>query len=300
MLPSSTEALPVRLCLAGSEAAAVDRWISSLGWQSVDADPAGPVAPALTLADVPALLADAGRGSGDVVLLVAGDDPVAAAQAAALDRVRAVVAWPDQREDLPAAAAGLLAQRGRPRVDELRVAGGAGGVGTSTVALALAGLCAWRGRRTLVLSRGAGTGPTPDPVDELDGTSAWRGAVEVPGIRGLRTLEVVDPSLAIGEGPAALVVRDLGVAREADVLVIRRDRAGLDAVRATSAGLVVVTDIGAAPPAAVRQAVAGRRAVTVPWSARVAQAGLRGRIPTGIPGSWLRTLEPVVGGGGRR
>lgn len=298
MLPPSTEALPVRLCLLGPDAAAVDRWVGSLGWQAVGSDPSVPVTPVLTLADVPAVLdGDRLEAGEDTVLVVAGDAPLDAARAAAHGSVRAVTGWPDGRDALPAIAGRILAGRSGPVVDDLRVAGGAGGVGTTTVALALAGLCAWRGRRTLFLRGG---GRSDRQGGELEGTTAWRGAEPVPGISGLRVLEVDDPRVPVGEGPASLVVRDLARAVETDVLVVRRDRAGLDAVRATTAGVVVVTDTGPAPVAAMRQAASGRRLVTVPWSARVARAGLRGRVPAALPGSWLRTLQPVIGRGGAR
>ncbi len=300
MLPSSTEALPVRLCLAGSEAGAVNRWVASLGWQSVGADPAVPVTPVLTVADVPAVLADGTLRDGeDVVLLVNDDAPVLAARAASHPLVREVIGWPDGRDSLPGTAERLLARRGRVAVDDLRVAGGAGGVGTTTVALALAGLAAWKGHPTLVL--GSTGGPSSGgPIGELEGATAWRGADEVPGVRGLRSLAVEDPTVPVGEGPASLVVRDLGVATETDVLVIRRDRAGLGAATCTSAGVIVAVDAGPAATTAVQRAAAGRRLVTVDWSARVARAGLRDRVPAGLPGSWLRALEPVVGRGGRR
>lgn len=294
----STEALPVRLCLLGPDAPAVDRWIGSLGWQAVGSDPSVPVTPVLALADVPAALDGGPLDTGeDTVLLVAGDAPLDAARAATHRAVREVAGWPDDRDALPVIAKRVLVGRSGPVVDDLRVAGGAGGVGTTTVALALAGLCAWRGRRTLVLSVGSRSGRQDG---ELEGTTAWRGAEAVPGIAGLRVLAVEDPDVPVGAGPASLVVRDLGCATETDVLVVRRDRAGLDAVRVTTAGVVVVTDAGPAPPSALRRAAAGRRLVTVPWSVRVARAGLRGRVPAGVPGSWLRALEPVVGRGGQR
>lgn len=295
MLLPSTEALPVRLCLAGDEAGAVDRWIGSLGWQHVGSDPAVPVAPVLVLADVAAVL-DGEVGDGeDVILLVGDDDPLTAARAAAHQGVRGVVSWPDGRDTLSDVAARVVADRARPVVDDLRVGGSAGGAGTSTVALALAGLSAWRGRPTLVV-RGRPRSGSERAVGELDGATAWRGAEPVPGVRGLRLLDGAVPSVSIGEGPAGLVVRDLGVATETDVLVARRDRAGIDAIRTTSAGVIVVTDLGPAPRPAVRRAAAGRRVITSPWSVRVARADLRGRVPAGLPGSWLRNLDPVVGG----
>lgn len=290
---SPTEALPVRLHLRGPDAAAVERWVLAVGWQPVGEDPL--VRPALVVADVPAVL-EAPTDQAATILLVADDPPVAAAVAAAAGAVAEVVGWPHDRDRLPEVAQRVVARQGTEHVEALRVAGGSGGTGTTTVALALAGLCAWAGRATLALRAGR-AGPDGE---ELDGVAAWRAATPVPGLRALRTLEVPDPTVTIGGGPARLVVRDLGVDADTDVLVVRHDRAGLEAVQATTAAVIVAAEVGPAPAGALRDAAGGRRVVTVPWSARVERAGLRGRVPAGIPGSWLRRVAPVLGRGSHR
>ncbi|MDQ4130712.1 MAG: hypothetical protein M3133_06970, partial [Actinomycetota bacterium] len=69
----AVDALPVRLCLAGSHAAAIRRFIEGIvGWQPVERAAAPLVPPVLTVCDV------AGSTQGDhdlpLLLLVAGDD----------------------------------------------------------------------------------------------------------------------------------------------------------------------------------------------------------------------------------
>lgn len=295
LLPSSaetvapTDALPVRLHLRGPHAGAVERWVLSVGWQPVTDDVGVPSA--LALVDVPAALQDPPETAA-AVLLVADDAPEQAATAAVRLGVAEVVAWPEERTRLPEIAGRVVGRRMPGQVEDLRVSGGAGGVGASLVAQALAGLCAWRGRRTLVLRSAVRVGGA---ADELEGTAAWRAAVPVPGVQRLRRLEVPDPGVTVAGGPAELVVRDLGVSRDTDVLVIRRDRAGLEAAAATTAAVIVVNGDGPATSAAFRRAAAGRRAVIVPWSARVARADLHDRVPAGLPGTWLRTLASVLG-----
>lgn len=294
---SSTEALPVRLHLRGPHAGSIERWVLSVGWQPVT-DEVG-VRSALALVDVPAGNAPP-TVTAPTVLLVGDDRPEEAAAAAVRSGAIEVVRWPQDRADLPEVARAALDRQATGRVDDLRVAGAAGGVGTSTVAAGLAGLCAWRGQRTLLLRPVAARAGSPTRDRELEGAITWQAAEASPGIAALRILAVPDPAVALTGGPAQLVVRDLGVALDTDVLVVRRDRPGLEALAETSAGVVVVSDEGPAPIGTVRRAAAGRRHVVVPWSARVARAGLRGRVPAGLPGSWLRSLAPVVGQEPRR
>lgn len=294
---SSTEALPVRLHLRGAHAGPIERWVLSVGWQPVT-DEVG-VRSALTLADVPAGNAVATM-TAPTVLLVADDPPQEAATAAVRSAAVEVVRWPQDRAELPEVARRALDQQTTGRVDDLRIAGAAGGVGTSTVAAGLAGLCAWRGRRTLLLRPAAARSGPAERDWELEGAITWRAAEPAPGIGALRLLDVPDPAVAVTGGPAQLVVRDLGVTSDTDVLVVRRDRPGLESLATTSAGVIVVRDDGPAPIGTVRRAAGGRRVVVVPWSARVARAGLRGRVPGGLPGSWLGSLAPVVGQEPRR
>ncbi len=299
---AETDALPVHLALAGTHAVAVSRWVESVvGWQAVEAAASRLVPPVLAIADV--LGASTAPADLPVVLLVAEDDhPMAAAAAAA--RAAAVVAWPADRDQLAetATAVSAIAPMRRETL-ELSVGGAVGGVGTTIVALALGGLVAWRRQPTLVLTHGAVPGPGGRGLspEELVGVSLWDLAAPSPGVPNLRVLRLPVPVPAqMGEaGPATLVVRDLGVEVAGDVLVIRRDRPGLEALTRSAAAVVVVMDTGPAPLRLLARAAGGRRLVTLPWSARVAQAAFVGRIPAGLPGSWLRTLAPVLAGARR-
>lgn len=303
--PDPLEALPVLLELARPDAARVAAWVEGvLGWQPVDGD-AGGLPPRLCLADVPGA-PHGGRGrdrAHDVptVLLVGPDDPpVAVANAVHRVGPAAVVAWPDARDELVATAAGLVARTRPATTDELvlRVGGTAGGVGTTTVALALGALAAWRHGTTLVLAAGVVPVATTRTV-ELDSLAAPRTFDEarpVPGVPGLRVARTAVPPVGVpvDPGPATVVVRDVGLAADADVLVLRRDAAGVAGLEGSAAGVAVVLDDGIAPIAAVVAAAARRPLILLPRSCRVARAGLLGRVPTALPASYLRSLRPLV------
>jgi hypothetical protein len=299
MSTHDTTALPVAVDVDERSAVAVrDHVEGVLGWQPVDEATARLVPPAVRLVAPATSVADDGV---PCVLLVRDDVPaVDAARAAARHGTAATLAWPGERERLPEVVTGLLdrSRSGRIEREPVRVAGAAGGTGTSTVALALAGLAAWRGARVLVvLSRGAPVADvrTVAPA-ALAARDLWARATALPGVPGARAVAV--PSLAPPDGVEAagadLVVVDAGRTEEADVLVCRPDRAGLEACATTTAGAVVCNGPGAAEPRAVAAAAGGRTLVTLPWSVRVARAGLAGRVPTSLPGRWLRRLVPLA------
>jgi hypothetical protein len=294
-----TAALPVALDLAGPHADGVRRWVEGvLGWQPVDADTSELVPAALRLCDV----AGGGAVSGRPTVLLVGDDdpPAAVAEVAVRDRPDLVVPWPAGRDDLGQQVARMLAGHAPPagQVRVLRVGGSAGGTGTSTVALALAGLAGWSGLRTLV-AVGAGA-PVEDallvPADAVAAPDLWRRAAALPGVPRARLVRVADrgwlPEPAASEPEVAVL--DVGVATDVDVLVCRPDAAGLDAASRTTAAAVVMVGDGPASTAAVRRACGHRRHLSLPRSARVARAGLHRRVPTSLPGSWLRSLSPLV------
>lgn len=295
------EALPVVLSLGRSDAARVAAWVEGvLGWQPVDPHLGG-LPPRLRVADVAGAGAvDAGPGVPSV-LLVAPDDP-ALDVATAVHGLRpaAVLAWPDDRDRIVAVAAGLVAGERAPATDGLvlRVGGAAGGVGTTTVALALGALAAWRHGATLVVTWGTvpTASPRTVPLDALAGQRTFDEATTVPGIPGLRVTRAAAPPVGVpvDAGPAAVVVRDVGIGDDVDVLVLRRDAAGVAALERSSAAVAVVLDDGLAPSAAVVAAAGGRRTVTLPRSVRVARAGLLSRVPTALPASYLRLLRPLV------
>lgn len=329
------DALPVVVDLASPVDDEVRRFVGALGWQIVAAGESL-VSPRLRLVDVDAVTAghvrprgtaDRRREGGDpsvtvraalsathrtrrssndpvpTVLVVPEDAPPGRAAGAALARgVAAVVAWPGERDRLAAVAADLVERRpDEParQADEVRVAGAAGGVGATTVALTLAGLHAWRGARTLALTRGDTPVPDTPRIDEPDLTGAllWHRAAAAPGLARLRVArcDPSTPDAPVDAGGADLLVREVGVVDDADVLVARRDAAGVQAVAATTAGACVVVEIGVAPHAALVAASGGRLLVTVPWSVRVARSGLRRRTPGSLPGTWVRALRPLVG-----
>lgn len=297
----TSDALPVRLRVGGPHAAAIRRYVDTLGWQPVEDDAtAALVPPRLTLADV------AGGPSADdpavVLLVAAGDDAAECAAAAARCRPVAVLRWPAERDRLRSLVPPTPGSGGGPR--HLDVGGAAGGVGTTTVTLALGGVLAWAGRPTLVVA--AGTIPVPEllpvTVEDLSGPTVWAAAAEVPGVAALRVVRTLRPPTGVevtAAGPE-VVLRDVGVATDVDVLVLRRDRAGLEALAATTAAVVVVFDDGLVSGAALRRAARGRRLVVLPRSARVARAAVVGRVPASLPGSYLRAVAGVLRGQGVR
>ena len=296
-------AVPVALALSGRHAASVRRWVEGvLGWQPVDDDPAGPVPPAVRLLDHQPL-ADA-RAAGPAVLptlLVVDDDAAAPATAALVHAARpdAVVPWPSGRDQLTEVVASLLQRPRRdgnePRV--LRVGGAAGGVGTTTIVLALAGLLGWQGDGALALVRPPA--PVPDlrvvPGEAVGAPDLWARAEPLPAVPRGRVLGIVGgevPSPADPRITAAVIAA--GVDDDVDVLVCRPDAAGLTRLATTTAAAAVLVGAGPASPGDLERAAGGRAGVTAPWSARVARAGLHGRVPGSLPGRWLRRLAPLV------
>lgn len=292
-------ALPVALALRGSLADPVRRVVEgSLGWQPVDELTAGLVPPAVRLADVTAPPVD---GTPTVLLVTADDTARAAADAARRLQPAAVVDWPWARDALEVAVARAVAApraAGR-RTPLVRLGGAAGGVGTTTVALALAGATAWRGRRVLVASGDEVLLPPGCPTIDPGALAApdlWARAgalVGVPGARAVRTLGSPD-EVVVADPSVDLLVLDRGVASDVDVLVARPDAAGVAALARTTAAVVVVVGQGAASPRAVTEAIGGRRRLDLPWSVRVGRAGLVGRVPASLPGSFVRALLPLA------
>lgn len=294
-----TEALPVVLDVGSVDAERIRAYVEGvLGWQAVDGDTARLVPPALTVAD----LAARGHGPPPHVLLVPDQaDPLAAAEVALRLPADALLPWPAGRELLAETAAGLVAsRRSGPRrtIVDLTIGGAAGGVGTTTVALAIAGIAAWSGSATLAVAAGevpATIGARLDP-DALAGTGVWERAHPQPGVANLRVVATTGPvgGVPVDSGAAQVVVRDVGVTDDADILVVRRDAAGLAALERTPAAAVVVIDEGPATPHACRAAAGERPCVELPRSVRVARAGLEGRVPGGLPGAWLRRLVTLA------
>lgn len=296
-MPTS-DALPVVLALGGPAAGRIRRHLEGeLGWQPVEPD--GPVPAAVRIVDVPGSREAPVGGPPSWLVVTEHDAPHEAARAAADLDAESVIAWPPTDGAFVAAAAALPPATPVGDQPELRVGGASGGVGCTTVALALAGLEAWNGRATLVVTHGVvphPVGPTLDP-ETLRSPDVARAGRSVRGVNGLDVVHVSGPAPELTvrvEGRT--VVRDLGTADPGvDVLVVRRDAAGLQAAHETVAGTVLVSDAGIVPQRSFHDAVGGRRLVLLPWSARVARAAVLGRVPASLPGSWLRTLATVTG-----
>lgn len=298
------EALPVALELGSGDAARVTAWIEGvLGWQPVTAG-AG-LAPRVRLCDVPGAgrVGPAPAGS-PTALLVRDDDDAHAVAAAVRDRQpELLVRWPADRDLLPEQVGRLLDRPApvRSALTDIRVGGSAGGVGATTVALALGALAAWRWGDTLVLTHG--TVPVEVPrtveVEALPGPRTWAAAQRVAAVPGLGVIRADGPAHTVPPVDEAVttVVRDLGGDEDVDVLVVRRDRAGISAVDRSAAAVVVVRDDGIAPMDALTSAAGGRRLIVVACSARVARAGYLRRVPAALPGSYLRALLPILPGG---
>lgn len=302
--PAPPTALPVALDVRGRLADPLRRTVEGqLGWQPVDAETAALVPPAVRLVDV----TGAPGGTVPTVLVVADDDPpLSVAEATQRLRPEAVVPWPVDTTGLADAvtAATATLRTGAPTTPVVRIGGAAGGVGTTTVALALAGTVAWRGRATLVASTDRvllpDAAPTVDPT-ALAAVDLWARATPLPGVPEARAVRVTVPphDHAIADPDVGVAVLDLGVSVDVDVLVCRPDAAGLAALGRTAAAAVVVVGDGAVPGREMTAAVGGRGRVDVAWSARVARAAVVGRVPAGLPGRLIRSLVPLVPAGDR-
>lgn len=298
---SRLEALPVAVDLPGVLGQEVAAYVEEAGWQVVSSD--GPPHPVLQLAAV----AVPGRRSVIVVDGTPAADMVRAGLVAgALD----VIGWPADRQRLLDAP--LRVPRpgggGAGATPVVAVGGAAGGVGTSTVALAAGGLLAWSGRRVLVcggddLVRLAGLAPWQGPgAADLAGlgpreavAEAGALAVGVPSVPGLAVLGGGVPPLPAATWPFdALVTDQRAVAGGSGCgLVVARPDASLRAV-APDAGPVVICGAGPLDAAGVRRLLGRSPVGWLPDSARVARAGLAGRVPASVPGSWLRVLRAAL------
>ncbi len=295
------EALPVSVELPGVLAAEVAAFVEDeAGWQVVGAG--GALAPVLTIAGRP----DAGPRC---VVVTDGAPPAELVADALLAGALDVVAWPAERQRLleaPLRVRGTQDPAAAPPV--FRIAGVCGGAGTSTVALAVAGLVAWAGGRALVVGG--------DDLLALAGLDAWAGpgAVELAALAPAdaaaevaalaRPVSAVDGLTVLGGGgivgattgwPADVVVADLrvpGDVRGADLAVARCD--GSLRVAAGSHVPVVVVGDGPLDRAAAGRLLGRTPVGWLPHSARVARAGVAGRVPSALPGSWLAALRGVV------
>jgi len=298
-------AVPVALALGARHVGSVRRWLEgTLGWQAVEDDLDGPVPPAVRIVDLDGAQRMLESGVVDrlpTVLLVEDDeDPGLAADLARRLAPSGVCRWPAGREALPTLVAQAVggSRRTERAGRTLRVGGVAGGVGTTTVTLALTGIAAWSGRRALAVVQGhAGVrSATPVPADALVAPDLWARATPLPGLVSARVVHTgrSHPQRAPEDRRIGLSVLDVGTGPEVDVVVCRPDGASADRLPTTMAGAVVVVGQGLLSVARVRELAGGRTVVHVPASVRVARAVLRGQVPAGLPGSWLAALRPIL------
>lgn len=188
----------------------------------------------------------------------------------------------------------------------LGVAGLGGGAGTSTVTLAIAGLLAWAGRQVIVagdedllrLCGHAGwQGPGTPELATLDpGEAAAEAALLLRPVGGVNGLAVIGggPAGEVVGWPADVVVVDqrLDVTPETAVLVARAD----GCLRAGAGGgqPVLVVGDGVLDRSGVRRRLGRPPAGWLPADARVARAGLAGRVPAALPGRWLAGLRAAL------
>jgi hypothetical protein len=305
--PSAPQAVPVALALGERHVGTVRRWLEgTLGWQAVDDDLDGPVPPSVRIVDLDGatrLLEGAGPDRLPTVLIVGDEDGAArAADVARRLQPAGVCRWPDGRDRLPELVRHATATRLRgPEVGRvLRVGGVAGGVGTTTVTLALTGLAAWSGRRALAVVHGpvGVREATPVPPDAVVAPDLWARAAALPGLTGARVVHTgsTGPSRPPTDRRVDLSVLDVGTDPEVDVVVCRPDRAAAEQLPVTMAGAIVVVGRGLLSAERIVELAGGRRVVHLATSVRVARAVLRGQVPAGLPGAWLDGLRPVLDG----
>jgi hypothetical protein len=309
--------LPVMVDLPGRLGEEVSAYIEvEAGWQVVGAG--GALAPVLELTAAP-------RAGRPCVVVIQGAVKAEDVRAALLGGALDVIAWPQERARLleaPLRAHATRCDSSGPAV--LRVAGCGGGVGTSTVALALGGLLAWSGRKAVVIGdfdllRLCGAGPwprpSPDPPPQssrsprvpLDEAKAGEaGTAEIAalarplrGVPGLSVLSGDGATVRSTAGwPVDAVVVDLRAPRAvagADLICARPD-SSLTALEDQPADLpVLIVGDGPLDQAAVRRRLGRPPVAWLPRSARVARAGLAGRVPNALPGSWLKSLRTGLG-----
>jgi hypothetical protein len=299
-----TAGRPVAIDLGPKLDEPIRRWTEGvLGWQVVDTLTGRLVPPTAHLLGIDADPPD--DGVPRILVLEEASEPEAIVAACQRLRPTAGLTWPRQRDDLLALVSRVVAFPPDRQVDRriLRIGGVAGGVGTTTVALALAGLAGWQDRRTLAAVRGdAPAAGAPVVTSEaIAATDLWSRVPALPGVPAARVVRVSDPSrLTEPRDPAIeFAVLDHGVDVDTDVVVCRPDAAALEQLPATTAAAVVVVGAGPLRVQDLREAAGGRPAILLPWSSRVARAGLRRRVPASLPGSWLRRLRPLLPDAGR-
>ncbi len=325
-------ALPVAVSGPGHVVTQVSAWVESrLGWQVTDGGPLPPVA--RLVAPGNGVAVTSGDAIPSIALVGPDDDPMAAARlAAACDGVvawpaghddlpgvvaRLVAAGPARRTGLvdverqpgsvgwqgAGAGAGAMRRHGDPGGIEALVVGGAtGGVGTTTVAVTLAAWHVWGSHGGRAMAVVSGPAPVVDAGiverEVLAGHRGWAASTPVPGVDGLRVVRSRGAMRRLSPPAGVATVVDVGVVspadEEVDVLVVRRDAAGLAALRDSPCGSVAIADDGPVTRGRMLGVADGRRVVFVPWSIRVARAHALQRLPGSAPGRYARAVGALL------
>lgn len=288
-------ALPVLIQVSHTREGSLRRYVDGvLGWQPIGLETPGPFRARVRLTDDPALIDE----TLPAILLV-DDHGISAHDARQLARHASVSVclWPSERDRLESVVAEVLhAHTSGPGVRVLTVGGAAGGVGATTIALALGGISAWQGRTTLVAVNDVSLNARAVSGSALTDPALWEQATPLAGMGECRVVQVNDghPAARVRDLRISQSVYDMGVSHDVDVLVIRPDRAGCFALDRTTASIVVVVGSGVFSPAQVKEGAGSRRVVAVEHSARVARAFAYQRVPAGLPGTWLKPLVDLV------
>jgi hypothetical protein len=294
------EHLPVCVDLPGRLGQEVTAFAEAeAGWQVVAAD--SPLVPVVTLARQV-------RGAAPtVVVFDEAPDPDVLREtllSGALD----IVVWPHERDrllDVPDRIVRTVTTQGTTPL--LTVGGARGGVGASTVALTIAATVAWAGGRALCVGG--------DATVRLAGVAPWHGpgtaevvalghhaaqelptlARDVPGVPGLAVLGGGNGAAPdVSSWPYDLVVADLGAngRLRSDVLVAAADGSAAN----VTAEAVLVVEHGPLNRSAVTALLGRSPDGWLPYSHRVARAGVRGRVPSALPGSWVAAVRAAMAG----
>lgn len=243
---------------------------SHLGWQVVLDGP-----------DLPARLrlTDRVRAARGAVLLrrtPSAEQVSEGIRAGALE----VLAWPTTPERLSAT---VPADRRSLAGRVTRVCGLAAGVGTTTVALAVAATHAWSGTCTWLVAE----------ARHMTGMTSAEPAAQCPSLPGLRLAGHVR-DIAGSSTPADAIVVDLGVGRQGDVVVSRPDHHLASAAPHLRGVLVVTVGRGGLHPGERDRLLLEACHVHLPWDFRVARGVLDGTLPGVFPGRWLQPLADAV------
>ena len=314
--PVALPDLPVQVDVREGLRSEVVAWVEGdLRWQVVTGDSA--LAPQAIITD------DPHRAAGGVLVL-APDLPTDQRTRAATEAMRAgaldVVNWPDERDRLAAA----VTRRTRSHDDRpapvravsatrlLRIAGASGGVGTSTVALALAGWAAWSGARTVVAGDddlialcglGAWEGPGTGEIAALDPRDTGREvatlARAVDGVQNLHVIGGGGRHVAVtDEWPVDMVIVDDRCQLDAADLIVGVANRRLSWCAQYRSRMLIRSGAGVGRREICRL-LGGSPLGWVEQDARVLRAGLAGRVPSALPGRWVRDLSSRVARRGR-